>query len=88
MRLKPLTYDAFRTMLADLLDVDTALLTPEAYFVPDLGVDSIRFLEAMLKLEKAGLEVSLDSIWRIETVGDAYEYYQEQASAKGGRVGA
>ena len=83
-RPSPLCFEDFRKVLADLLDVDVVHITPQAYFVPDLGVDSIRLFQAILKLEKMGLELSLDSIGRIETVGDAYGYYQKQARGAGG----
>ena len=79
-RLESLSFEAFGAMLADLLDVDAARVTPQAYFVPDLGVDSIRLFEAILKLQKTGLQLSLESIGRLETVGDAYDYYQQQAA--------
>ncbi|HUW11834.1 MAG TPA: phosphopantetheine-binding protein [Anaerolineae bacterium] len=79
-RLEPLTFEAFRTILADMLDVDEAGVMPQTFFVPDLGVDSLRLVGAMLRLQKMGLQLSLESIGRLETVGDAYEYYQQQAA--------
>jgi acyl carrier protein len=78
--LEPLTPEAFQAMLADLLKVDVAQVTPDAYFVTDLGVDSMRMLQVLLHLEEMGIELSLELAWRIQTVGDAYHYYQEQAS--------
>jgi len=65
-------------MLADLLQVDVAQLTPEAYFITDLGIDSLRMLQVLLRMEQMGFKLSLESVWRIQTVGDAYRYYQEQ----------
>jgi len=76
--LEPLAFEAFQVMLADLLQVDVAQLTPEAYFVTDLGIDSLRLLQVLLRLEQMGFKLSLESVWRIQTVGDAYRYYQEQ----------
>ena len=64
-------------MLAELLHLDAALFKPEAYFITDLGVDSLRLVEVLLRLEELGLEVSPDLAWQIQTVGDAYRYYQE-----------
>lgn len=78
-QLEPLSFEAFQTMLADLLNVDAAQLTPEAYFVTDLGVDSMGLLQLLLRLEKMGLDLPLELAWRIQTVGDAYEFYQQQA---------
>jgi acyl carrier protein len=77
--LEALSFEAFRTILADMLNVDMAQLTPEASFVTDLGVDSLRMVQALLRLEQMGFKLTLESAWRIQTVGDAYRYYQEQA---------
>ncbi len=53
-------------------------LKPEAYFVTDLGVDSVRLVEIMLRLEALGVEISPDLVWRVQTVGEAYQVYREQ----------
>jgi len=78
--LEPLSFEDFQAVLADLLNVDVAQLAPEAYFITDLGVDSIRMLEVLLRLEEMGVELSLELAWRIQTVGDAYCYYQQQTT--------
>jgi acyl carrier protein len=76
---EPLTFEAFRAMVADLLQVDMARVTPEAYFVTDLGVDSLRMLQILLRLEKLGLAFSLEAAFQIQTVADAYHYYQQSS---------
>jgi acyl carrier protein len=81
-QLEPLSFEAFQTMLADVLALDVAQVRPEAYFITDLGVDSIRMVEVLLRLEEMGLELSPDATWQIQTVGDAYRYYQEQVSGQ------
>lgn len=81
---EPLSFAAFQAMIADLLGVEAARLKPEAYFITDIGVDSIRLVEILLRLEEMGLPVSPDLAWRIQTVGDAYAYYQEYAAAEKG----
>ena len=73
-----LSFEAFQAMLAELLEVEEAQLTPEAYFVTDLGVDSLRMIQVLLKLEQMGFKVSIGSAWRIQTVSDAYRFYREQ----------
>jgi acyl carrier protein len=75
----PLSFEQFQTLLADILHVEAVQVQPEAYFVTDLGVDSVRLVEMMLRLESLGVEISPDLVWRIQTVGEAYRYYQEQA---------
>jgi len=78
--LEPLSFAAFQAMVADLLDVDVARLIPDAYFITDLGVDSLRLADLLLRLEDLGVEVSPDLAWEVQTVGDAYRVYQEQAA--------
>jgi len=70
----------FQAMLAGLLDVDVARLTPDAYFITDLGVDSLRLADILLRLEELGVEVSPDLAWEVQTVGDAYRVYQAQVA--------
>ena len=77
---EPLSFEAFRALLADLLAADVERLRPEAYFIADLGADSLRLAEVLLQLEEMGVELDLSSTWQIQTVGDAYRYYQEHVS--------
>jgi acyl carrier protein len=74
---EPLSFDAFQAVLADLLYAEVSQLRPDACLVTDLGVDSLRLVEILLRLEELGLEISPDAVWEIETVGDAYCYYRE-----------
>jgi acyl carrier protein len=81
--LEPLSFEAFQAMLADLLELNVEQVTPEAYFITDLGVDSIRMVEVLLRLEEMGLEMSPDLAWRIQTVDDAYRFSQQYATRHG-----
>ena len=85
--LEPLSFEDFQAVLADLLNVDLAQFTPEAYFITDLGVDSLRIVQMVLRLEEMGIGLSLESAWQIQTVGDAYRYYQEQVTDLGNKHG-
>ena len=78
---EPLTFEEFQNLVADILNIQPGQVTPGAYFVTDLGVDSIRMIEVLLHLEALGLTLTPDLAWRIQTVGDAYQYYQEQTGA-------
>jgi len=71
----PLTFEEFRKMLAEVLLVDEAKLTPEASFLNDLMVDSIRWLEMALSIERLGVSIPTEALWDIQTVGDSYSYY-------------
>jgi acyl carrier protein len=76
--LEPLSFEVFRTLLSGLIHVDPQSLTPEANLIVDFGLDSLRLLQVILELEKLGLEVSPAAAWGIQTVEDAYQYYQNQ----------
>jgi acyl carrier protein len=78
--LEQLSFSAFQALVAEILDVDPARLEPEAYFITDLGVDSLRLADILLRLEDLGVAVSPDLAWEVQTVGDAYRVYQERVA--------
>jgi acyl carrier protein len=47
-----LEIEDLRRTVAEVLDVDEALVTDDASFIDDLGVDSLMALEVMVVLEK------------------------------------
>jgi acyl carrier protein len=75
-----LSFEAFQTVLAELLQVAPGRLTPETYFITDLGMDSLKLAAVLLRLEDLGVELTPDLIWQIATVGDAYQIYLEVVS--------
>ncbi len=75
-RSEPFSFDAFRDVLADLLDLDADLLRPEAFFISDLGVDSLRLFELWLRLEARGIVLPIAQAWQVRTVEDAYRLYR------------
>ncbi len=79
-----ITYPEFQTLVSDALAVETAALTPEAYFFEDLAVNSISLVELMLRFEtELGLNIPFEQAWNIRTVGDAYEFYLKQMGQDG-----
>jgi len=76
---KVLTFEEFREIIAKELKVSKEKVVPEASFIEDLLVDSIRMVEMMLRLEEMGLSIPMEEAWSIETVGDAYQQYQKYA---------
>jgi acyl carrier protein len=78
---EPLSFEQFQKLVGGILQLPPELVQPQADFVTDLGVDSLRMAEVLLRLEALGLPLSFDLTWRIRTVADAYRYYQEQAGA-------
>lgn len=71
----PLSFDEFKQILAEVLQVSPDRLTRETYFITDLAVDSIRMAELLLRVEQLGIQMLPEAAWEIQTVGDAYDYY-------------
>ncbi len=72
----PLTFDEFRSFLAETLAVEEDDLKPETSFLNDLAIESLKLVELMLQMElKLGVSVPAEVAWEIQTVGDAYNYY-------------
>jgi len=68
-------FDQFVNVIAEALIMDPSQLTPEANFITDLAVDSIRMVELYLRFQELGIEIPRDAVWQILTVGDAYDFY-------------
>ncbi|HEY74717.1 MAG TPA: acyl carrier protein [Thermoflexia bacterium] len=73
-----ITFEEFRRIIAEELDVDENLVVPEASFVEDLMADSIQLVEMMLRLEELGVSIPMEKAWQVRTVGDAYRLYTEK----------
>lgn len=76
----PVSFQAFRVVIADALGVEEAAVSRDASFVRDLHADSIQLVEMMLRMEESGIEIPIESAWEIDTVGDAYELYKRHAN--------
>lgn len=74
-----MAFEEFQRFLSDTLGVAETALTPEATFLIDLAIDSLKMVELMLQLERQfNIKMSSDDAWAILTVGDAYEFYLER----------
>ncbi len=78
MKIRKITFEEFRRIIAEELDVDEAQVVPEASFVEDLLADSIQMVEMMLRLEEMGIPIPVESAWKVRTVEDAYRFYLDQ----------
>ena len=76
-----LSFETFRHLIAEKLQVDEAMVKQEASFVEDLRADSIQLVELMLHLEEEGVGIPLEEAWEVQTVGDAYRLCREHAIA-------
>lgn len=75
----PVSFEAFRTIVAEQLQVEKENVAPDASFVEDLHADSIQLVEMMLHMEDLGIEIPIESAWEIKTVEDAYDLYRQSA---------
>ena len=81
---KVMSFDEFRLFIADALGVAESALTPEAHFLNDLAVESLKLVELILQFEvQLGVRVPTDAAWEIQTVGNAYDYYRNYLAAGG-----
>ena len=72
-----LSFAEFQATLAELLGLRAEQLRPEASFVADLGVDSLRMVGVLLRLQEIGLDLPPELAWQMHTVDDAYRFYQQ-----------
>ena len=75
-----MSFEAFQHIIAEQLQIEESKIVSEASFVNDLKVDSIQLVDLMLRLEEMGISIPIDAAWDVQTVGDAYRLYQEQAA--------
>lgn len=78
---EPVSFETFRAMIADALQLDSEDVVREASFVEDLQADSIQLVEMMMHMEEMGIDIPIESAWEIQTVGDAYRLYRDHAAS-------
>ena len=67
-------FEKLQTIIADILNIDAADITPESKFVDDLGADSLDIAQIMMGIEdEFGVEIPSETAEKIVTVGDAVE---------------
>ena len=66
--------DLLKKVIAEVLNVDEAEVTPNTTFVDDLGADSLDVFQIIMGVEEAlDIEVDVDAAENIVSVGDAVE---------------
>ncbi|OGO65493.1 MAG: hypothetical protein A2Z45_02820 [Chloroflexi bacterium RBG_19FT_COMBO_55_16] len=73
-----MSFEDFKRILAEELQIEESRIIPEATFLDDLLIDSIKLVELMLRLEEMGFALPLESAWDVETIGDAFKLYTQQ----------
>jgi acyl carrier protein len=81
-RPRPVSFDEFRGILADLLRIGEEKVTRSASLTADLFVTSLHWLELALQIEQLGVEIPSEAMWEIETAGDAYDAYLTYLAVK------
>jgi acyl carrier protein len=74
-----LSFEEFRKLLAQRLGMPIEKFVPNASFLDDLAIDSIRMVELFLEFERMGIKIPAESVWDIQRVGDAYNFYLKYA---------
>ena len=73
-------FERFKTIIAELLDIDPEKITPDATFKDDLGADSIDLVELHMALEdETGLTIPDEKLLEFKTVQDVLDYVRENA---------
>lgn len=73
-------FEELKKILTEELDVDPALVVPEAEFVNDLKLNSLEIADfIVLCEEKFGAEIEESDIHSILTVQDLCKYMEEHA---------
>lgn len=66
-------------IVAEQLGVDKEKVSPETSFVNDLGADSLDTVELVMELEEEfEIDIPDDAAEKIQTVGQAIEYIENQ----------
>jgi len=74
------TADRVKKIVVEHLGVEEDKVTPDASFIDDLGADSLDSVELVMAFEEEfGVEIPDDAAEKINTVGDAIKYIDENA---------
>ena len=71
-----------KNIVVEHLGVDEAKVSEGASFIDDLGADSLDTVELVMAFEEEfGVEIPDDAAEKIQTVGDAINFIQQNAAA-------
>ena len=72
-------FDTLKNLLVDELQIDPALITPDAELSSDLGINSIELANlVMICEEKFELTIDDDDIHKFVTIYDVVDYLEAQ----------
>jgi acyl carrier protein len=71
-----------KDIIVNELGVEAEKVTPEASFVEDLGADSLDTVELVMAFEEEfGIEIPDEDAEKLQTVGDAIAYIQQNQAS-------
>lgn len=71
--------EKMKEMLAEQLNCETSIITPETSFKDDLGADSLDLFELVMALEdEYNVEIPAEELTDLNTVGDVIEYLKNK----------
>ncbi len=74
------TADRVKKIVVEHLGVEEDKVAPDASFIDDLGADSLDIVELVMAFEEEfGVEIPDDAAEKINSVGDAIKYIDENA---------
>ena len=74
------TAERVKKIVVEHLGVEEDKVTPEASFIDDLGADSLDIVELVMAFEEEfGVEIPDGAAEKINTVGDANKFIEENA---------
>ena len=69
--------EKMKEMLAEQLNCEASIITPETSFKDDLGADSLDLFEMVMAFEEAfEVEIPSEDLEQITTVGDVVKYIE------------
>lgn len=72
-------FEEIKKMIVETSGVEEALVTPEAKFQDDLGIDSLDMFEMVMAFEETfGLEIPTEDLETITTVGELTAYVEKK----------
>ena len=67
--------DTIKEIIADQLNINKDIITPESSFIEDLNADSLDLMELLMAFsDEFDIEISDEEAEKIKTVGDVLEY--------------
>ncbi len=73
-------FEQLKALIAEKMEIDPALITPNAQFVEDLKLNSLEIADLVVLCEdETGVEIDEDDIHTLITVEDLAKYLEERA---------